>query len=168
MASRMQPAGNRLQEQPCSPGQRAGEEASGLTERQSEEKVLCHDRLSGTVVPADGWALRQQSSTSTIRVMWESLPVGILNDAWDPVRDNNTEVFTEHQIRRLDHRSAQSGPRVTRVMLGEKTEVLDACMQNAPVLSEVPALVRKSQTKDEDDICKQISLLHRKPRRKKP
>ena len=150
------------------PDQWVGEEASGLTERQYGKKVLCRDHLSGTVVPADGWALRQQSSTSTIRVMWESLPVGILNDEWDPVRDNNTEVFTEHQICRLDHRSAQSGPRVTRVMLGEKTEVLDACVQNAPVLSEVPVLVRKSQTKDEDDICKQISLLHRKPRRKKP
>ena len=41
-------------------------------------------------------------------------------------------------------------------------------MQNAPVLCEAPVLVRGSEITNEDDVCKQIPLLHRKPRKKKP
>ena len=41
-------------------------------------------------------------------------------------------------------------------------------MQNAPVVCEAPVLVRGSEITNEHDVCKQISLLHRKPRKKKP
>ena len=84
------------------------------------------------------------------------------------MREQHGTVAAEHCGQAVDRQSARSERSVTRVMLEEEAEVAEVCMQNAPVVCEAPVLVRGSEITNEDDVCKQISLLHRKPRKKKP
>ena len=85
------------------------------------------------------------------------------------MREQHGTVAPEHCGQAVDRQSAQSERSLAHVMLEEETaEVVEVCMQNAPVVCEAPVLVRGSEITNEDDVCKQISLLHRKPRKKKP
>ena len=147
--------------------QRVGEEASGLSERKSSE-VLHRDPVSGTAVLSGRSVLRGYGTTCEVRVMLESLPMGKPRRKYGEGGEHHTAVREELCKEAVSQRDTGNEQRARRVMLDSEVDVMQVCMQNAPVVCETPVSLRRSEIADEDEVCKQISRVHCKPRRKKP